>query len=102
VYLPLRRLLDSSNYARYRLRIDVDGAGPHRPQTREFPCFSHTAGGHTDRLWGATFRITMAFLELVFEFRAPDIHRLPVVEGTLDRSYLTGNGATTATTEGAR
>jgi hypothetical protein len=96
VNLPLRRLLDPSNYARYRLHIDVGGAGPRRRQIREFPSFLHTDGGHSDRLWGATFRIVMAFLKLVFGFRVPDMHRMPVVEGTLNRRYLTGSGETPA------
>jgi len=34
----------------------------------------------------------MVFLEIVFGFNPPDIDSLPVVHGTLDENYLTGNG----------
>jgi len=59
---------------------------------KDFPCFLHEHNNSVEKLWGATFRITMVFLEIVFGFKPPDIDSLPVVHGTLDENYLTGNG----------
>ncbi len=39
---------------------------------KEFPCFLHHGNGTTEVLWGATYRITMVFLKLVFGFTPPD------------------------------
>ena len=90
VYIPLRNLLDSKNYARYRLNFErIPGQGQN-PDGHDFPCFVHRDGDETENLWGATFRITMAFLEVVFEFKPPDMDSLPIVNGTLDKNYLTG------------
>jgi hypothetical protein len=91
VYLPLRDLLNHRYYSRYRLRL---GSNPGRGQTtsiQEYPCFRIEGSDNQEILWGATFRITMDFLELVFGFQPPSIVNLPVVEGALDESYLTGN-----------
>jgi hypothetical protein len=41
-------------------------------------------------LWGATYRITVGFLENIFDFNPPALKTLPVVEGALDQMYLTG------------
>jgi hypothetical protein len=93
VYIPLRNLMEPKNYARYRLHID-DGTQKNgqNPGVREFPCFVHQEPDSTENLWGATFRITMAFLDIVFKFTPPDIETLPVVKGTLGHNYLTGEG----------
>ena len=57
----------------------------------DFPCFVHREADHTEILWGATYRITVNFLQTVFAFRPPDGDRLPVVDGALERGYLTGD-----------
>ncbi len=92
VYIPLRNLLDPKNYARYRLQFEIKPQKVQNQGTGEFPCFIHKDQDVTENLWGATFRITMAFLDLVFGFKPPELQSLPVVEGTLDANYLTGNG----------
>lgn len=92
LYIPLRELLDHDRYARYRLHIDTTENTDKNRRVKEFRCFIHHDRGETERLWGATFRITMRFLELVFGFDPPDIDALPTVEGRLDENYLTGNG----------
>lgn len=92
VYIPLRNLLDFSNYARYRLDIGTPHKNSKNPAIKEYPCFLHVNQNGREVLWGATFRITMVFLELVFGFRLPGIESLPVVHGSLDKNYLTGNG----------
>lgn len=92
VYIPLQNLLNPSNYARYRLQIETSPENENLPDVKDYPCFIQKQKNDRDVLWGATFRITMAFLEIVFGFRPPDMESLPIVRGTLDRNYLTGNG----------
>jgi hypothetical protein len=92
VCIPIQNLLDPSNYARYRLRIDISKTNESNPDVRDYPCFVLKQNGNLEVLWGATFRITMAFLEIVFGYEPPDMESLPVVFGSLDEHYLTGNG----------
>ena len=93
ITIPLSCLLNPDNYARYRLEIDLminrRNVLP-RSETKEFPCFLHRQGGQTERLWGATFRITMIFLEWVFGFKPPEMEYLQTVDGRLDRNYTEG------------
>ena len=56
----------------------------------DFPCFRHESKDETEVLWGATYRMTTVFLELVFDFYPPELASLPVINGTLDDNYLTG------------
>ena len=93
VTIPLNRLLEPANYARYRLEINLPEnrlQGRRSREIREFPCFLHNQGGLTERLWGATFRITMNFLNWVYGFEPPNIEDLKIVEGRLDRNYAAG------------
>ncbi len=92
VYIPLKNLLMNSNYARYRLNIKTQHGNEKNSIIKDFPCFLHEHNDGVEKLWGATFRITMVFLEIVFGFKPPDIESLPIVHGTLDENYLTGNG----------
>jgi len=92
VYIPLKKLLMHSNYARYRLNIKTLHENEKKTIVKNFPCFLHEHNDSVEKLWGATFRITMVFLEIVFGFKPPDIESLPIVHGTLDENYLTGNG----------
>ena len=92
VYIPVRSLMNPDNYARYRLRIDIASQAGDGQNVREFPCFIHEEAGTVERLWGATFRITMRFLEIVFGFKPPETEALQTIEGQLDENYLTGNG----------
>jgi len=92
VYIPLKNLLMHSNYARYRLNIKTPHENQKNSIVKDFPCFLHEHNDGVEKLWGATFRITMVFLEIVFGFKPPDIESLPMVHGTLDENYLTGNG----------
>ncbi len=92
VNIPLNNLLMHSNYACYRLTIKSRQKNEQNSIIKDFPCFLHEHNNSVEKLWGATFRITMVFLEIVFGFKPPDIDSLPVVHGTLDENYLTGNG----------
>ena len=93
VTIPLDQLLNPINYARYRIEISL--SGDHRQKRRrnevkEFPCFLHEQDGSTERLWGATFRITMNFLKYVYDFEPPAMEDLMTIKGKLDRSYTGG------------
>lgn len=91
VCIPLQELLRSENYARYRLNSGLDPNRSQKMYATDFPCFRYTYRDETEILWGATYQITSTFLELVFNFSAPDWASLPVVNGTLGNNYLTGN-----------
>ncbi len=91
-YIPLRNLFDLSKYAHYKLKIDPGTEKSLDSDKRDFRCFIHDHKDASEHLWGATFRITMAFLELVFGFKPPEIDLLPVVNGILGEDYYNGIG----------
>ncbi|RJQ58856.1 MAG: hypothetical protein C4530_10020 [Desulfobacteraceae bacterium] len=87
VYIPIRTLLDPARYARCCMHSAIPRKAWNDATEKEFPCF--TIDG--DTLWGATYRITMAFLFLAFGFQPPPMEVLPVIHSILDRNYLTGS-----------
>lgn len=87
VYVPLKDLLNPNNYACFRLSSEIPRRHWNDATENDFPCFVQGP----ERLWGATYRITMTFLEIVFGFTPPDMRSLPVIYGKLDRNYATGN-----------
>lgn len=89
VYVPLKHLLNKKNYGRYRLTFK-DKKGQSTDE-RDFPCFVHHGRMGDEILWGATFRIAMNFLSLVFDFLLPDIATLSMVKGQRGNSYLNGS-----------
>ena len=91
VSIPLGDLLDPTRYARFRLRIDVPSDAARVNGVRDFACFEHRRDGKPERLWGATFRIAMQFLEMVFGFQPPPLESLPTVEGRIDENYINPN-----------
>jgi hypothetical protein len=82
LHVPVRSFLDAGNYACYRLRL--------WDTSTSFPCFRHADGNGTEILWGLTYDMVVAFLEIAFSFRPPDMNSLPVIQGTLSREYLKG------------
>jgi len=90
VPIPLKDLLNSNYYGRYRLRMDSNPSGERSNLIQDFPCFRVQANNRMEVLWGATYRITVGFLENIFDFNPPALKTLPVVEGALDQMYLTG------------
>ena len=90
VNVPLRHLFDSAQYARFRLTIETSANG-NTTEEKIFPCLLLEDGSESEMLWGATFRITMAFLQTVFDFKTPELDDLPEIAGQLERNYLTGN-----------
>lgn len=90
VRIPLRRLLEPEHYIRYRLTLPASGSQASEEPVREVPAFRFQSAAGPDILWGATYRITMSFLRIVFGFAPPEMERLPRIEGRLGRNYLTG------------
>lgn len=93
VYLPLQELLNPANYARYRLQMRF--CEPRQSASSydtDLLCYTHRHGNGSDILWGATFRITMDFLRIIFGFQPPDPHRLRVIRRRIDDNYLNSFG----------
>ncbi len=90
VHIPLRELLNPLNYARYRIRFNTDDLPEHGGQVQDFSCFLHEGEHGKELLWGATHRIVMVFLKIVFGFNPPDKAALPLIHGALDNRYLHG------------
>lgn len=88
VRIPLRLLLDPRYYIRYRLTLAL--APQATEQVREVPAFRFRSRTGPYILWGATFRITMAFLQIVFGFDCPQMEGLPWEGKHLGQGYLTG------------
>ncbi len=91
VPIPLRHLLDSDRYAQYRLTIDIPRPDRTEPEIKRLPCFiHHYQPGGSEIFWGATLRMALEFLEIVYGFTPPEIDSLPVVSGQLTTAYLNG------------
>jgi 8-oxo-dGTP pyrophosphatase MutT (NUDIX family) len=89
VHIPIADLLKPENYARYRLQFNFsESIGRPKPVTDEFACYIHRHQEGSELLWGATFRIAMDFLDLIFGFQPPDLEALPLVTGQLQDNYL--------------
>ncbi len=89
VHIPLRRLMDPRHYGRYNLTFHTRQSVVRREQ--QFPCFIHQGRNGREVLWGATFRITMDFLKIVFGFDMPDLDGAPEIDGQLGGAYLGGS-----------
>ena len=85
IYIPLRDLLNPARYARYQLRFGTRSAAA---RVNTFPSFRYEKDDQKEVLWGATYRITAAFLDTVFGFVPPDLNSLPEIHGRLSRAYL--------------
>ena len=90
VEIPIRDLLNSDHYRRYRLRIGSKRVPESDQPINDYPCFLHRKEKETELLWGATYRITAAFLQMVFDFTPPALETLPVIRGVLDENYING------------
>jgi hypothetical protein len=84
VCIPLRDFFNPAQYARYRLRIETPSRGEY---VNTFPCLRYEKEDKAEILWGATFRITMVFLNYVFGFSPPDFDSLPEIRGHLSPVY---------------
>ena len=90
VYIPIRKLLNPDNYVQYQYRFTFPGTSQVSWQTYESPCFLHQHRQEREVLWGATCRITLNFLKIVFAFEPPDVTTLPIVTSDMDANYLGG------------
>lgn len=90
VTVNVRELLDPSRYARFRVTVADKSAEVRDEWIRrvheDLLCFRVSA---RQMLWGATFRLTMRWLEKVFGF-VPPTSGLPLVERRLTREYFSG------------
>jgi hypothetical protein len=91
IRIPLRDLLGAQGYIRLRLQA-AHGDIRKSSVIRDFPAFRFTSSGKTEILWGATYRITMHFLERVFGHRPHAEAFGEVIEKHLTADYLTGKG----------
>lgn len=89
VLIPLRHLMQTHRYGRYRLHFAADGVETRRK--KDLPCFIHQGRHGREVLWGATFRITMDFMERVYNFKPPDLDTVQVIPGRLGRTYMNGS-----------
>jgi hypothetical protein len=90
VYLTLKKLLEPHRYARYRL--EYTDMPPKRmiPARDEFPCFVHRHNKEFELLWGATYRIIISFLKIIFNFQPPDHNKLKQYTGQIGQNYMRG------------
>lgn len=91
ICVPIARFLNPKYYLRYRVHYAGSLAKKRARRTEDFACFRLHPGNDSDLLWGATYRITMAFLKTVLGFEPPPPASRPVIIGSLDRTYLTGS-----------
>jgi hypothetical protein len=92
IRIPLRDFLQADHYIALRLRMMSPASEGRSPEWKTFPAFRHRSPEGSEVLWGATYRITMNFLERVFGFQPPDPTGAAMVEKRLTSAYLTGNG----------
>ncbi len=95
LFIPLRALLNPSHYAVFRLHVPSHLEWRFNGSQLEFPCFLYRHEGHTELLWGVTYRIVTLLLEVLFEFTPPGMARLPLVPAVLDDSYIHGRARCT-------
>ena len=88
VAIPISALLNANNYVRYLLEIrdPADAGGDHR--VYDAASFVHQTNTESEVLWGATCRLTLNFLKIVFDFSPPPLDSLPVLKDVMDRTYL--------------
>ncbi|MEW6670161.1 MAG: CoA pyrophosphatase [Thermodesulfobacteriota bacterium] len=88
VTVPVRSFLNPTHYACCRISFGSGRERPAAPADEAFPCFSLPGAGEREILWGATYRMVMSFLELVFDFRPPPMEALPVVHKQIGDEYI--------------
>jgi len=88
IFIPLRKLLDPANYVRYKYSFSLPGSNEVTWQTYDSSCYLHKEHQDREVLWGATCRITLNFLKIVFGFEPPGIETLPVVKSNMTANYL--------------
>ncbi|MCP4692172.1 MAG: hypothetical protein GY859_29270 [Desulfobacterales bacterium] len=90
IYIPLESLLNPANYRRYSLRVNPGAREKIHRDTLEYPGFLHQDEAGAELLWGATYRITMNFMDMMYGFKPPGMDALPILNGNMASHYLTG------------
>jgi len=88
VAISISALLNPDNYVRYLLEITDPSATGDNHRVYDAPSFVHRNNMENEVLWGATCRMTLGFLKLVFNFSPPEIESLPVLKDTINQNYL--------------
>ena len=88
VTVPIRSFLDPANYAGCRIRFAAGRKTQAGRAIEAFPCFRLPDASENEILWGATYRMVMNFLELVFGFSPPPMEDLPVVSKRIGEGYI--------------
>ncbi len=82
--IPLMSLFNHDNYARYELKVRGEFKEIFKSEVVSYDCFIHYEDGQPDEiLWGATYKIVMSFLKVVFQFSPPYNNIHPIVRGEL-------------------
>jgi hypothetical protein len=88
VIVPLRLFLNPDNYVRFRISYPQNVKKKLNRDFEDFPCFIFQNQKEKEILWGVTFRIVMAFISIISEFKVPDMDSLDVISGVLRDNYL--------------
>ena len=87
VSIPLKEFLKPENYLAYRMHFaSTRNVGDEAIQI--FPGFLPRGEAEAEVLWGATYRIVVTFLGIVFGFYPPEINDLEVVDGFRGETYF--------------
>jgi 8-oxo-dGTP pyrophosphatase MutT (NUDIX family) len=87
VSIPLKEFLDPDNYIAFRMHFAM-APKEGEAAVQMFPGFLPKRKEEADVLWGATYRIVVTFLEIVFGFSPPEINDLEVIDGFRGKSYF--------------
>jgi 8-oxo-dGTP pyrophosphatase MutT (NUDIX family) len=90
VPIAISSLLNGGSYALYDLRDNDVGTDSSWREEGLFPCFIHEDELGQEVLWGATYHIVLTLLQRIYGFQPPPPQTLPVIQGRLARSYMTG------------
>ncbi len=87
VSIPIKDFLKPEKYVRYRMHF---GSSPNEPLSavQDFPGFLHEDAEGREVLWGATYRIVLCFLEIVFGFSSPEMDSLSLIEDCRGQDYF--------------
>jgi len=81
---PLASLLNHDNYATYKLKMKGEFRKLFNNDWVDHDCFIHHEDGQPNEiLWGATYKIVMAFLKVIFDFDPPESNIRPIIEGEI-------------------
>jgi len=87
VEIPLESFYNEDNYGFFSIHSPADET----ENKWKFPCLIHKDNdGKEEILWGATFNIIMSFLEIVFDFKLPEIQPQKIITRALHPNYLGG------------